>query len=200
MNRPRSGDAPSTLGSREQQFFGQVFREIARDVRHRDLLYKHDAPAAEPVPGRTDPLLRDVAIKQDVKVRNSLLCELQNADVGRSRAVEPLEVNPKLVEAVPQIGHGQPFVFHLYELLWVQGEREEIAEAQTFSHAANARPGCPGFARAAVGAAPGPAVYPPIDFVARLRVRTANGQTSAVFSAPYRADFEIPKYLVTIIR
>ena len=99
-------------------------------------------------------------------MRNSTLCELKNADVRRSPAVQPLQINAKLVKADPQINHSLLFVLHLHELLGVQGESKEVTEAQVLSHAANARLGRPGLARTAVGATPGPAVYSAVDFPA----------------------------------
>ena len=191
------GNPPRTLRGRQKKLFGQVFRQIPCYEANFDLLNEDDAPATEAIPRPANPLLRDIAIKQNMQMRNPALSKLRDTDVIGWRSIFPPQVLSELVEGPPQVFHG---ILTLLELGRVEGECQEVAEALLFSDFADSAAGCFCLPGSAVATRPGAAVDSPINRAIRLWVFPLDAQPATILAPPFRAGVAVRWVGVSIIR
>ncbi len=81
VDGPRRGDAPRTSRRREQEFLGEIFREIVRNAMNINDFDVYDLATAQRAPSVRNPLLLNVAIHQHMQMGNATFVEFKNGDV-----------------------------------------------------------------------------------------------------------------------
>ena len=118
-----------------------------------------------------------------MQMGDARLGEFENADIVGGHTEPAFEVQPELVEAFPQVRDGILLVF---ELGGVQGQREEILEAEIFRDPTDSSARRPSPARTAVRAVPRLAIDAPENLPARFRVNALHRPASAERSPAFR--------------
>jgi hypothetical protein len=123
MKGSRCRDPARPLWCRQQEFFGQIFRDIPRDAMNIDIPDVNDVTASESAPAFRNPVLWDESVYKNVKMGDSALLKFKNRDVLDRTAVLAAQVETELIEHTAKVRYRIAF-----DLLRIQGQREKTRE------------------------------------------------------------------------
>src|ERR1035438_4893822 len=130
LDRTRTSDAPSPLGSAQEHIFRKVFRQIPGNILDRHPANIHDTPAPERIKHVRNPRLRNVTVKDAMQVWKARFRILKDTNIGRRDPEFSFEIDAKRVKDQAQMRHREFFVFELFR---VHSQRQEIAQLQAIT-------------------------------------------------------------------